>query len=1074
MARIPEAEIERLKREIALERLVEARGVVLKRKGADLVGRCPFGTHTDSEPSFVVTPAKNLWHCFGCRQGGSVIDWVMKTEGVSFRHAIELLRDDNASPATAAVILPAGPHSATTRAGLGVKRSRVQKLETPLDIQADDRELLRQVIDYYHETLKESPAALAYLERRGLIGSIGNRQLEIGNEMIERFRLGYANRTLGYRLPSNLNVAGRQIRGRLQQLGIYRESGHEHLNGCLVIPIFDEHGQVTEIYGRKIVRGLKADIALHLYLPGPHRGVWNIEALQTTKEIILCEALIDALTFWCAGYRNVTASYGVEGFTEDHLAAFQRYGTERVLIAYDRDDAGEKAAGALAERLIASGIECFRIHFPKGMDANEYALNVKPAQKSLGVLIRSAIWLGGRCKDEGERMRDEVTSFNPPPETIGNRQLAIANGLASSPPEATSVNESESLSSLAAEAAQAESSTNSSLPDSEPPASPLPPAPAVDEPLQINGDEIVMICGDRRYRVRGLQKNLSFDALKVNVMAAREGEGGFHVDTIEMYSARQRALFIKQAAEEMNAKEDVVKRDFGRLLLKLEELQDEAVRKTLEPKEQTVTLTDEEQQAALELLRDPKLLQRILADYERCGVVGEETNKLVCYLAAVSRKLDEPLAIIIQSSSAAGKSWLMNAALAMMPEEEQVKYSAMTGQSLFYMSETNLRHKILAIVEEEGAERASYALKLLQSEGELTIASTGKDAATGRLVTHEYRVEGPVMILLTTTAVEVDEELLNRCIVLTVDENREQTRAIHRLQRERQTLEGLLARRDRDRLLAGHRNAQRLLRPVHVTNPFARELTFLDDQTRTRRDHLKYLTLIRSLALLHQYQRPTKSISHHGQAVQYIEATVDDIAAANALAHEALGRSLDELAPQTRRLLLLIDEMVTESCKQLSIERCDHRFSRRQVRETTGWGNTQLKLHLHRLEELEYLLLHRGGRGQSFVYELLYDGNGKDGKPFLCGLIEVEKLREPHNYDSNRSGVEAEWSGSSRAEVGGVSGGGRIESTVAAEKVNLEIEASSLKTSLLGTEETAQSYPQRSRKHTRAVAQGAR
>jgi hypothetical protein len=114
----------------------------------------------------------------------------------------------------------------------------------------------------------------------------------------------------------------------------------------------------------------------------------------------------------------------------------------------------------------------------------------------------------------------------------------------------------------------------------------------------------------------------------------------------------------------------------------------------------------------------------------------------VCYLAAVSRKLDEPLAIIIQSSSAAGKSWLMNAALAMMPEEEQVKYSAMTGQSLFYMSGTNLRHKILAIVEEEGAERASYALKLLQSEGELTIASTGKDPTNGRLVMHEYRVEG--------------------------------------------------------------------------------------------------------------------------------------------------------------------------------------------------------------------------------------------------------------------------------------------------------------------------------------------
>jgi DNA primase catalytic core len=1071
MARIPEAEIERLKREIALERLVEARGVMLKRKGADLVGRCPFGTHADSEPSFVVTPQKNLWHCFGCQQGGSVIDWVMQVEGVSFRHAVELLREDNASLTTAAAMMPAGPHSRTTRAGLGVKRSRVRKLETLLDQEADDRKLLLQVISYYHETLKESPEALRYLERRGLRDEAA----------IERFHLGYANRTLGYRLPSKLNASGRELRGRLQQLGIYRESGHEHFNGSLIIPVFDEHGAVTEVYGRKIVNNLRVGTPLHMYLPGPHRGVWNVEALQATKEIILCEALIDALTFWCAGYRNVTTSYGVEGFTEDHLAAFKRYGTERVLIAYDRDEAGEKAAQSLAEKLIASGTECFRIHFPKGMDANEYALAVKPAEKSLGVLIRSATWLGGPGSADVPSAREAQPHFSFNEAAPASQRLAAHRGgaaasdagetpalpaeVASSPGQAAKEEESPSLFSLAAEVAEEE--IGSSLSDNEPLASPLPPAPALDAPLQINGDEIVMTCGDRRYRVRGLAKNLSFDALKVNVMASREA--GFHVDTIEMYSARQRQLFIKQTAEEMNVKEDVIKRDFGRLLLKLEELQDEAVRKSLEPKDETVTLSDEEQQAALELLRDPKLLERILTDYERCGVVGEETNKLVCYLAAVSRKLDEPLAIIIQSSSAAGKSWLMNAVLQMMPEEEQVKYSAMTGQSLFYMSETNLRHKILAIVEEEGAERASYALKLLQSEGELTIASTGKDPTSGRLVTHEYRVEGPVMILLTTTAVEVDEELLNRCIVLTVDEDREQTRAIHRLQRERQTLEGLLAKRDRDHLLAGHRNAQRLLRPVHVTNPFARELTFLDDQTRTRRDHLKYLTLIRSIALLHQYQRPTKSVSHHGQAVQYIEATLDDIAAANALAHEALGRSLDELAPQTRRLLLLIDEMVTEACTRLAIERCDHRFSRRQVREFTGWGNTQLKLHLHRLEELEYLLLHRGGRGQSFVYELLYDGNGKDGKPFLCGLIEVDKLRvqsEKHDYDVNRSGVNAEcsglaanWSGPGRAEVGGVSGDGRIDSTVVAKTVNLEIEAASLKTALLGTRETAPSYP---------------
>jgi hypothetical protein len=307
-----------------------------------------------------------------------------------------------------------------------------------------------------------------------------------------------------------------------------------------------------------------------------------------------------------------------------------------------------------------------------------------------------------------------------------------------------------------------------------------------------------------------------------------------------------------------------------------------------------------------------------------------------------------------------------------MPEEDQVKYSAMTGQSLFYMGEIDLKHKILALVEEEGAERAAYALKLLQSEGELTIASTGKDPATGRLVTHEYRVEGPVMIFLTTTAVDMDEELLSRALMLTVNEDREQTRAIHQRQREGQTLEGLLSRQDREHLLKVHRNAQRLLRPLLIANPYAPQLTFLDVRTRTRRDHMKYLTLIRAITLLHQYQRPMKTIDHRGKSVPYIEVTLEDIEVANRLAHEVLGRTLDELPPQTRRLLGVLREMVEEASKKLEMDRRDYRFSRRDVREYTGWGHTQIKVHLSRLEDMEYVVLHRADRGQGFVYELLY------------------------------------------------------------------------------------------------------
>lgn len=984
MARVPRPEIDRIKSEVSLQRLVEASGIELKRHGAkDLVGRCPF--HNDRTPSLVITPSNNTWHCMGaCDDGGDVIKWVMKTRGVSFTHALALLKADH--PAVTAKL------DRVVRKGT----AETVKLEPPVEATAEDWEILQQVVDYYNRTLKQSPEALRYLKSRGLTHP----------EMIDLFKLGFANRTLGYRLPDKNRKSGAGIRGRLQRLGILRESGHEHFNGSLVIPIFDLSGNVTGMYGRKITAGLREGTPLHLYLPGPHQGVWNEEALVVSKEIILCEALIDALTFWCAGFRNVTASYGVNGFTDDHRAAFQKHGVKHVWIAYDRDEAGDAAAERLKEELAPFGIGSHRVLFPKGMDANEYARKVTPASQSLAVLLNRAEWWEKNTPRSTNKQpvideRSECKPDRAQPSREDEKTTAKEENVIYSPTEILTPKE--------------EPKTESPLVEPSQPVIPL----AAEPKIEVHGDEITMWQDGRKYRVRGLGKNTSYDVMKVNVLVARQEE--FHVDTFDMHLDRQRAVFIKRAAEELNVKEDIIRKDVGRLFLALEQRQVEAILKALEPAKPEILMTEEERTEALTLLKDPKLIERILSDFERTGLVGEETNKLVGYIAAISRHLESPLAVVVQSSSASGKSSLMDAVLQMMPEEERVQYSAMTGQSLFYMGETNLKHKILAIVEEEGASRASYALKLLQSEGVLSIASTGKDATTGKLVTHEYRVEGPVMLFLTTTAIDIDEELLNRCLVLSVNEDRAQTQAIHRLQREQQTLEGVLRRHERQRILRLHQNAQRLLQPLTVVNPYAKELTFPDAMMRSRRDHMKYLSLIRAIALLHQYQRPIQKATHGPKTISYIEATIDDIELANRLVDEVLGRSLDELQPQTRRLLLLIHDAVEQECQQLRVERSDFRFSRKHVRAWTAWGDSALKKHLSRLEDMEYLVVHRGGRGQSFVYELLFQPGDHPSKPQLPGLIHV--------YDLKKSRSEAEKSSPGHRQVTGVSRAGHAAET---------------------------------------------
>ena len=334
MPRIPDSDLQRLKQDISVQRLVEASGVELKRQGKDWAGCCPF--HDDDTASLIVTPAKNLWHCFGCGAAGGPVDWVMRCKGVSFRHAVELLRED-AALATAA---PDAPVKAP------VKASTVRVLAAPVALDADEHALMHQVVDYYHQSLKQSPEALGYLQSRG-IGSA---------EAIEHFKLGYANRTLGLRLPQKNRLAGAELRQALQRLGIIRASGHEHFNGSLVVPILDANGQVADIYGRKLRDDLRAGTPKHLYLPAREggRGVFNLAALQASPEIILCEAIHVELA---ASRKDSSLTHAAECLTEPASLA-RRYPGMRLIYVADAisPEARKTQIAAVREFWLSLGI----------------------------------------------------------------------------------------------------------------------------------------------------------------------------------------------------------------------------------------------------------------------------------------------------------------------------------------------------------------------------------------------------------------------------------------------------------------------------------------------------------------------------------------------------------------------------------------------------------------------------------------------------------------------------------------------------------------------------------------------
>jgi len=953
MSRLPDELLARIKREVPLEDLCREYAIGLSGSGKNLLGKCPF--HEDDEPSFAVTPNKNLWNCLAGCGGGDNIKLVMDIEKISFRRAADKLAAKLGIVPEAQTVIT---HTGTTH----------DILTDPGDGLSDTR-LMNIVTDFYHTTFLNQPQAMQYLAKRKCFHP----------EAAKRFKIGYANRTLGYRVPKTTK-AGQDLKTQLTKLGIYGEKGHEHLNGSVVFPISDRHGNPVQMYGRKVNDHLRKGTPPHLYLQQPKRGIWNREGIEKQTEWLLCESIIDALTFWCHGFRNVTTAFGVNGFNADLWRMVEEVKPKRVVICYDNDDPGNKAALELSQRLAEMGIGTLRARLPDGCDINRLAVESNDAQKALAAALEGSQTL-----------------------------VALAQQTTPTPQEASFLVAPE----LAAPAKPE--------PASEPPQDAPPDSNKIH--FENKGpDELHAVLGDRAYRVRGLARNLSYETIKVQLKVTF-GENSptgsvFHLDNaLDLCSAKAREHFIKAAAEETKLRPDILKRDLGRLLLALEELQEEHIRKATEPKTTAAPkLDDDERAEALALLTDSNLLDRILADFDTCGLVGEDTNKLVGYLAATSRKFEKPLGVIIQSTSAAGKTTLMEAILAMMPEEERVQYSAMTGQALYYLGEIDIRHKILAIAEEEGAERASYALKLLQSEGEVSIVSTGKDATTGRMQAEVYRAEGPTQLMLTTTSIEVDEELQNRCLVLTVDESREQTRRIHQLQREARTLEGLERKRRRAIVRRAHQNAQRLLRPLEVINPFAPRLTFPDENTRLRRDQEKYLTLIDAIAFLHQYQRPVKERGGR----PYIEVTLTDIETANRIAGECFGRTLDEMPPQTRRFLELLWKHVKETSEAKHLEPTQVRFSQRDIREQTRWSQMQVKRHLAKLAELEYLIIHSGGRGQQWRYEVIYRGEGQENERFLLGLIDTANLSDDGNRgaQNDERGISGAPQGHSRGRGG--------------------------------------------------------
>ncbi|HYN42784.1 MAG TPA: hypothetical protein VE129_13455, partial [Thermoanaerobaculia bacterium] len=505
----------------------------------------------------------------------------------------------------------------------------------------------------------------------------------------------------------------------------------------------------------------------------------------------------------------------------------------------------------------------------------------------------------------------------------------------------------------------------------------------------------VLVEGPRTWRVKGLS---AWGADRLRVTVRVEEAGRFHVDTFDLYSARSRESFVEKTMKALRFSEGGEPALLEGLLTLIDALEKErlALRKG-ESGPETPTMSERDKTEALAFLLGD-VVAALKVDFRAVGLVGEETAMLTGYLALVSRKLEQPLSVLFCARSGAGKSTLQDRLCDFCPPEDLVKYTRISGQVLFYKEEKALSHKLLAVDEEDGAAQAAYALRNLLSSGSLTCSVTRTDPQTGRQMADDRRVDGPTSVFLTSAHPEaLDYETRNRFLLLTVDESREQTKRILELQRWSETLDGLVSRERRKVVYKRHHDAQRLLEPLSVVIPF--DVAFPASWLILRREQKKYLSLIKAIALLHQHQRPRKTVLVDGRSVTYVEAAEADVALARELGAVILARNLDELSPPSRSLLRSIAELVASKRKappapeapepgaprryllKRGEEGPDERLlvDRHEIQRATGLSLWHVKTYLEQLVAYEYIALVTGRKGKRCLYELLWDGEEEPG-----------------------------------------------------------------------------------------------
>ncbi|HET6243911.1 MAG: hypothetical protein H0V01_04495 [Bacteroidetes bacterium] len=471
-----------------------------------------------------------------------------------------------------------------------------------------------------------------------------------------------------------------------------------------------------------------------------------------------------------------------------------------------------------------------------------------------------------------------------------------------------------------------------------------------------NSDHITMKYEQLLFSVLGGIRLEGLDRLRVTVKIEFKQQAIRH--NLDLYNDTQADKLIRKTAERLEIGTSYISKAIGQLINELENYRLEEIQKQAVKQETRKVLTAEEKQAAIEFLKQPELLKRTNEIIGKAGVIGEELNRLLMFLIFTSRKTYRPLHIVSFGSSGVGKSHLQEKVGELIPQEEKIEITSLTGNAFYYFDKDELGHKLVLIEDLDGALAALYPIRELQSKQKISKTVTIKDKK-GNAKTIHLVVYGPVCIAGCTTQERIYEDNANRSFLIYLDESEEQDEKV--MQYQRLLSAGKINSYEEKKVKEFMQNVQRVLQPVTIRNPYAEYLKIPKEVFKPRRTNAHYIAFIEAITFYNQYQREQKADEETGEL--YIQTTLEDIAEANALMKHILLRKSDELNGACRAFF--------ENLKQHLKAHNQQKFTNKEIRSAFRINHNTQKMFMVELQQYGYIRKTEGDKKKGFNYEVI-------------------------------------------------------------------------------------------------------